>query len=316
MASIVEGESSGRRQGRRWRFGDAMLDEARWTLSVDGARVQIETKPLELLHELLLHAGEVVTKGELLDAIWPGVSVVEASLPTAVNKLRRALGDEKRGSRIIETVPRLGYRLAVSVEVEPSQLDSTSVKPEAVLSNNHDRPTGTFARRWPVIAGGLAVALTAGAVALASMPHPPPAPLFTQQDAADAIRKLDVERIEALLRAGWNPNTPFDDQGNGAMTFVLNICEWDPGHDRARLLLMARTLLDGGARIDSRNKWGDTPYSIAKARRYCGPDHPVTKMIRVQCNTGLNLPSDRCLATYELARRKPVVKPGANRTSR
>lgn len=58
MASIAEAGSSGRRQGRRWRFGSALLDEASWTLSIDGARVQIEAKPLELLHELLLCAGE------------------------------------------------------------------------------------------------------------------------------------------------------------------------------------------------------------------------------------------------------------------
>ena len=82
-----------------------------------------------------------------------------------------------------------------------------------------------------------------------------------------------------MLAAGWNPNRPFDNEGNGAINYVLNICEWDRGHDQEQMVLMVRTLIDGGARLDHRNVWGDTPYSIAKAVRYCGPNHPVTRSI-------------------------------------
>lgn len=122
----MHGTTSGNRRRRRlWRFGPAAFDEGSWALTVDGAPVPLEAKPLELLHELLLRAGEVATKDELLDAVWPGVEVVEASLTTAVLKLRRALGDargkrggEGGGERIIETVPRIGYRLAIPVTVE------------------------------------------------------------------------------------------------------------------------------------------------------------------------------------------------------
>jgi len=108
--------AASRRRRRRWRFGSATFDEGSWALQVDGAPAALEAKPLELLHELLLRAGEVVTKDELLEAVWPGVVVVEASLTTAVSKLRKALGDD--GGRIVETVPRVGYRLAVPVAVE------------------------------------------------------------------------------------------------------------------------------------------------------------------------------------------------------
>jgi len=115
-------ESSGkftigsRRRRRRWTFGTAMFDEASWTLLVDGDVVAIESKPLELLHELCLHAGEVVSKDELLDTVWSGITVLENSVPTAVAKLRRALGDANQGA--IETVPGVGYRLASPVSVE------------------------------------------------------------------------------------------------------------------------------------------------------------------------------------------------------
>ncbi len=71
--------------------------------------MDIEAKPLDVLHQLLLHAGEVVTKEELLDAVWPGLVVVDGSLATAVSKLRKALGDEG----IVLTLSRVGYRLAV-----------------------------------------------------------------------------------------------------------------------------------------------------------------------------------------------------------
>lgn len=112
----MSGSSSSRRRRRLWRFAGAEFDEASWALRVDGEVVQLEGKPLEVLHELLLRAGEVVAKDELLDAVWPGVAVVEGSLPTAISKLRKALG--KRDVNIIETVPRVGYRLIAPVRID------------------------------------------------------------------------------------------------------------------------------------------------------------------------------------------------------
>lgn len=110
------GGTSSRRRRRLWRFAGAEFDEASWALRVDGQAVALEGKPLEVLHELLLRAGEVVTKDEILDAVWPGVTVVEGSLPTAISKLRKALGE--RQDNIIETVPRVGYRLTCSVKID------------------------------------------------------------------------------------------------------------------------------------------------------------------------------------------------------
>ena len=95
--------------GYRWAFAQAQFDESRWELSVNGLSVELERKPLELLAHLLRHAGEVLTKDELLEAVWTGRIVVEASLTNAVGKLRRALGDEAQ--HVIVTVPRVGYRL-------------------------------------------------------------------------------------------------------------------------------------------------------------------------------------------------------------
>jgi serine/threonine protein kinase/DNA-binding winged helix-turn-helix (wHTH) protein len=99
--------------GRLWRFADYEFDELRRELRVKGRAVELESKPLDTLLQLLLHAGEVVTKEELLESVWPDVMVVDGSLATAVSKLRKALGDEAQPA--IVTVPRIGYRLAVPV---------------------------------------------------------------------------------------------------------------------------------------------------------------------------------------------------------
>src|SRR5436190_7758308 len=99
--------------GRLWRFADYEFDELRHELRVKGKPAELESKPLELLLQLLLHAGEVVTKEELLKSVWPDVMVVDGSLATAVSKLRKVMGDEDHPA--IVTVPRVGYRLAVPV---------------------------------------------------------------------------------------------------------------------------------------------------------------------------------------------------------
>ena len=115
MDSPHPAEESQRFSGHVWRFADCELDELRRELRVRGRAVEIEAKPWEVLRQLLLHAGEVVTKDELLEAVWPGVMVVDGSLATAVSKLRKALGDDS----LVVTLPRVGYRLAVPVESRP-----------------------------------------------------------------------------------------------------------------------------------------------------------------------------------------------------
>jgi DNA-binding winged helix-turn-helix (wHTH) protein len=299
---------------RRWSFADCVFDEANWTLIVGGQRVAVETKPLELLRALLLNAGRLVSKDELLDAVWPDVVVVEASLATAVRKLRTALNDDARATPLIETVPRLGYRLAGPVAVEelaggpngamvtPAQVVASDVR-EAARSTAGRRGLGM--RRLLAISGGLAIVVGGTAMTLASsgeVAAPKAVPAFSQQEAMSAIRRLDIAAVERMLAAGWDPNAEMRGEGNRALHYAVEMCEWNPGHDRGRLVLLVRTLQEGGGRLEQRNVWGDTPYSIAKSPRYCGPGHPVTRSIRATC-TEHGVVQDRCLASYEIARR-------------
>lgn len=301
------------RERRRWSFAGCIFDEANWTLLVHGRRVAIETKPLELLRVLLLRAGDLVSKDELLDAVWPDVAVVEASLPTAVRKLRCALDDDNRDTPVIETVPRIGYRLAVPVSVEdiaavPSGLIAATSAPAAAPEATAAAALGARRRLEPAftrslsILGGLALAAAAGVVLFLSQGASASKAerAFAKQKVEKAIRTADLATIEKMIAAGWDPGRPWDKEGNDALSMLLNRCEWYPGHDRRQMLMMARTLIEGGAPIDRRNVFGDTAYSIAKAERYCGPDHPVTQMLEAMCYGGDMGPKDRCLATYEL----------------
>lgn len=97
-----------------YRFGTAEFDEARFELRVAGLPVDVERRALEVLAYLLRHAGEVVTKEELLREVWAGRITVDKVLPNAINKLRRALGEAN--AERVQTQARIGYRLDGSIE--------------------------------------------------------------------------------------------------------------------------------------------------------------------------------------------------------
>ena len=98
----------------RWRMADVELDEATLELRRGGNLVSIERKPLELLMWLLRHPGEVITKEELLDALWADRVVTESVLTKCVAKLRQAIGDHSQA--VLKTVHGFGYRLVAPVE--------------------------------------------------------------------------------------------------------------------------------------------------------------------------------------------------------
>ncbi|MBL8299890.1 MAG: winged helix-turn-helix domain-containing protein [Rhodanobacteraceae bacterium] len=105
---------SAERHSYSYRFGSAEFDEARFELRVAGLPVDVERRALEVLAYLLRHAGEVVTKEELLREVWAGRITVDKVLPNAINKLRRALGEAN--AERVQTQARIGYRLDGTIE--------------------------------------------------------------------------------------------------------------------------------------------------------------------------------------------------------
>ena len=103
---------------RRLRFGVFELDLHDRELRKRGIRLRLQYKPFQILERLLLKPGELVTRMELAQHLWPNLNVVfDRSLNTAVNALRRALNDPSRNPRFIETRPGIGYRFIAPVEV-------------------------------------------------------------------------------------------------------------------------------------------------------------------------------------------------------
>lgn len=106
------------------RFGSFEADLERGELRREGARVRVQEKPFQVLAVLLEQAGELVSREELCQRLWPSDSTVnyDANLNTALNKLRQALGDSADAPSFIETVPRRGYRFVASVEASTTSL--------------------------------------------------------------------------------------------------------------------------------------------------------------------------------------------------
>lgn len=164
-------------EGRLWRFGDCEFDELRYELRRAGKVVELERKPLDLLVYLLEHAGQAVRKEELLEVVWPGVLVVDSSLATAVSKLRRALGEQE----IVQTVPKVGYRICVAVESAsarsipspPAQNEIVETAAQEDTSNGRDQPP-TGARWFRVseafVAGLVILLLVAGGIRVLRRP--------------------------------------------------------------------------------------------------------------------------------------------------
>ena len=101
-------------QPASWKIGAVELDEFRLEVRRGGEPVALEAKSLELLRMFVRHPGEVLTKDELMQAVWPGRVLSDSVLARSVSLLRRALGDDEQ--TLIRTVHRYGYRLDAAVE--------------------------------------------------------------------------------------------------------------------------------------------------------------------------------------------------------
>src|SRR5579863_1451158 len=132
-------------------FADFCLDLRAAELHQEGAKsVRLPDQPFRILKTLLEHAGQVVTREELRQCLWPNDTVVEFehSISAAMNRLRQALGDSAEQPRFIETLARRGYRFMVPVEFDDAPVSPTST-PEAVTSN--EKLSGQAASPYQVI---------------------------------------------------------------------------------------------------------------------------------------------------------------------
>ena len=133
-----------------------------------GNRMRLQEQPFQVLAQLLERPGELVTREELRQKLWPADTFVDFdhSLNTAINKLRETLGDSSSAPRFIETLPRRGYRFIapVMVEVSTSTAEPLSINgspqpaqaialPQATEQKSADHPVATVVGREVTEAG-------------------------------------------------------------------------------------------------------------------------------------------------------------------
>ena len=128
------------------RFGLYEVDVASGELRKNGAKVRLQEQPFQVLVALLERPGEVVTREDLRQRLWPADTFVDFdhSLNTAINKLRDALGDTAGNPRFIETLARRGYRFIAPVQSEApgpaAALPASQPVSEALAADELPRP--------------------------------------------------------------------------------------------------------------------------------------------------------------------------------
>jgi cholera toxin transcriptional activator len=130
------------------RFGIFELDLNAGELRKNGRKIRLQEQPFQILALLLERAGDVVTREELRQKLWPADTFVDFDhgLNTAVNKLRELLGDSASSPRFIETLARRGYRFIAPVQSDAQSYaqPAAPVAQETRQESPHEVDSGTF----------------------------------------------------------------------------------------------------------------------------------------------------------------------------
>jgi DNA-binding winged helix-turn-helix (wHTH) protein len=136
------------------RFATFEVDLRAGELRKSGLKLKFSGQPFQVLAILLERPGEVVTREDLQQRLWPDTFVdVDHNLNTAINKIREVLGDAAENPRFVETLPRRGYRF-----IAPLDNAGNGAKTTTIASAENAAP-----RRWRILGGA---ALLFGALTL------------------------------------------------------------------------------------------------------------------------------------------------------
>jgi Tol biopolymer transport system component/DNA-binding winged helix-turn-helix (wHTH) protein len=244
------------------RFGNFEVDVRSRELTRAGAKVRLQGQPFHLLLVLLERPGEVITRDELRQRLWPTDTFVQfdAGLNVAVRKVRRALGDSAESTRFVETVPRIGYRFLAEVSWLETVAPAAGESPQGSVARE-PAATGDPHRRVARV-GGVSVTyalipLVAGALVWwGATPSNPPTssglrPLTMLPGFEEHSPAFSPDgRLVAFARAG-----PGEDYG-------IHLAQVDGG----RVLRLTRGRHDwcpdwspDGGSIAFTRLWGDEP---------------------------------------------------------
>jgi len=119
-----------------FQFEGYTLDVTRRSLRAADRDLTLRRKAFEVLRYLVENAGRLVPKDELIQAVWPDVTVTDEVLTHCVSEVRQAIGDGEQ--RVIKTVPRCGYRFAAAVSRIATNIG------EPAISSNGGRGCATW----------------------------------------------------------------------------------------------------------------------------------------------------------------------------
>lgn len=114
-----------------FRVGGAEVDPSLNSIKRQGATVHIEPRLIKVLVRLAQDAGRAVSRDELISFAWPDGRASDEALTKAISQLRSALGDDDRADRIVETIPKVGYRLRKPISERGPTIGDTD-KPDSI----------------------------------------------------------------------------------------------------------------------------------------------------------------------------------------
>ncbi|HWC18000.1 MAG TPA: winged helix-turn-helix domain-containing protein [Terriglobales bacterium] len=172
---------------RLFRFGPYELDTKQGELRRSGVRVALQGQPLRILELLLLSPGQLVSREQFREALWPNGTFVDFDdgLNTCVRRLRQALNDDPETPRFIQTLPKRGYRFVGDVETIPDEGPPVQTLTHAI------GPATTKPRRHVLVAIGITMAVLVLAAAGVVF-------RYRRHNAASPIRSLAVLPLENL----------------------------------------------------------------------------------------------------------------------
>ncbi len=203
-----------------YRFCGFALDPARGVLHrPDGAEIGLRPKTTDVLCHLARKAGQVVSRDELMEEVWPGVVVTDDSITQCIAEIRRALGEE--GAQLVRTWPKRGYTLAAEVTPEdvpppphavpPGDVEADAAPPLAVSHSGVKPPVGRL-RHIRLLSGTLLIAalVAAGWWAMASrQPNSGPLAVATGPPGASPATLLPARPLSLVVlpfaNLGGNP---------------------------------------------------------------------------------------------------------------
>jgi DNA-binding winged helix-turn-helix (wHTH) protein len=183
-----------------FRVDDWLVRPQANSVEKDGQTWHLEPKIMQVLVELASHQNEVLSKDRLLETVWHNTFVGEDALVRCISEIRNVFRDDPKSSRVIQTIPKSGYRLIATVtvdarkpgssprlELEPKRTLFQSTFPKSPQEQSTSHPNGAIASKEPT-----------GVERRPGVVQEFPSPGTTNDDSGASIRSIDSVEVSLL----------------------------------------------------------------------------------------------------------------------